>query len=99
MKTEKWYDKRNDITWNIHHRDLCKGYHCPFHNPSDHPLKDAPINIRGDKGGLVERICEHGVGHDDPDSVAYFHRQGETWAGIHGCCGCAQERKDYETNT
>ena len=73
--------------WQIHAKSVCSGF-CPFHNPSDHPLKDAPIHIRGDKMMLVERICEHGIGHDDPDSVAYFHSKGEMWAGIHGCDGC-----------
>jgi len=87
MKTEKWIDSMG-FEWNIHHKDLCKGSYCPFHNPSDHPLKNAPINIRVDKGGLVERICKHGIGHPDPDSVAYFHKHGEKWAGVHGCDGC-----------
>jgi len=86
-KTEVWKDI-NGMEHTIHHKDLCKGKHCPFHNPSNHPLKDAPIHIRYDKGALVERICEHGVGHDDPDSVAYFHSIGEKWAGVHGCDGC-----------
>lgn len=73
--------------WQIHAKSVCAGF-CPFHNPSNHPLKDAPIHIRGDKMMLVERICEHGIGHDDPDSVAYFHSKGEMWAGTHGCDGC-----------
>lgn len=71
----------------IHSKSACTGY-CPFHNPSDHPLKDAEIHIRSDKDMLVERICEHGIGHDDPDSVAYFHSKGKMWAGVHGCDGC-----------
>lgn len=71
----------------IHGKSVCTGY-CPFHNPSDHPLKDAEIYIRTDKDMLVERICEHGIGHDDPDSVAYFHSKGKMWAGVHGCDGC-----------
>jgi len=87
LKTEEWTDSWG-VEHHIHHRDLCKGEKCCFHNPSDHPLKDAPMYIRYDKGALVERMCEHGIGHDDPDSVAYFHRQGEKWAGIHGCDGC-----------
>lgn len=71
----------------VHNESVCMPP-CPFHAPSDHPLKDAEMHIRGDKKGLVERICEHGIGHDDPDSVAYMHKIGERWAGIHGCDGC-----------
>lgn len=76
--------------WRIHAKSVCSGY-CPFHNPSNHPLKDAGINIRGDKMMLVERMCEHGIGHDDPDSVAYLQSKGEMWAGTHGCDGCCCE--------
>lgn len=67
---------------------------CPFHAPSDHPLKDAPMHIRSDKYMLVERICEHGIGHDDPDSVAYMHAHGQDWAGVHGCDGCCTPHPD-----
>jgi len=73
--------------WTIHNKKDCVKP-CPFHYPSEHPLKSAPIHIRDDKMLLVERICEHGVGHDDPDSVAYFHNHGEMWSGTHGCDGC-----------
>ena len=74
-------------TWSVHAKKKCVSP-CPFHSPSDHALKDAPIHLRADKMMLVERMCEHGVGHDDPDSVAYFHSKGEMWAGTHGCDGC-----------
>jgi len=77
--------------WNIHDEENCVPP-CPFHSPSDHPLKNAPIHIRGDKMMLVERICEHGVGHDDPDSVSYFKAHNEQWAGIHGCDGCCHKQ-------
>jgi hypothetical protein len=74
----------------IHARANCTPP-CPFHAPSDHPLRDAPIHIRLDKAGLVERICPHGVGHDDPDSVAYMQAHGAKWAGVHGCDGCCTD--------
>lgn len=77
----------------IHTRRICHPENCPFHNPSDHPLKNATLHLRMDKDSLVERICEHGVGHDDPDSVAYFHKRGLMWAGTHGCDGCCTGKK------
>ena len=76
---------------NIHGPDRCAGTFCPFHNPSDHTLKNAPINIRMDKMALVERMCEHGIGHDDPDSVAYLESKGFSGYGVHGCDGCCRE--------
>ena len=69
----------------------CADHPCAIHNtPSDHPLKDAKLNWRGDKA-VLERICEHGIGHDDIDAVNW-HRSLNTgdWRGkgIHGCDGC-----------
>lgn len=70
-----------------HSQDKCEGGWCPFHNPSQHKMNTWPRNIRS--SGLVERSCDHGVGHPDPDSVTWLNgftrRSG--W-GIHGCDGC-----------
>lgn len=71
----------------VHAKSICVAP-CPFHSPSNHSLKNAPIHIRSDKNMLVERICEHGIGHDDPDSVRYMIVHGDDWAGVHGCDGC-----------
>lgn len=37
------------------------------------------------ESGLVELVCEHGVGHPAYGSVDYM---GDDSYGIHGCCGC-----------
>ena len=68
---------------------------CPIHAPSAHPLNEARLHWRSDRG-MWERICVHGVGHPDPDDLAYKQRHmdpGEYAAhayGDHGCCadGC-----------
>ena len=74
-----------------HAADQCSGEFCCVHNPSDHRLKDAPLNWRSDRG-LMERICEHGVGHPDPDDIAHKRRmfgdQRASNEAIHGCDGC-----------
>jgi predicted house-cleaning noncanonical NTP pyrophosphatase (MazG superfamily) len=76
-----------------HMREECRGHHCPLHDPSDHALKDAPLHWRSDRG-LMERICTHGVGHPDPDDLAYKALLlGQDDAGaeaVHGCCGCCR---------
>lgn len=82
-----------------HGSDQCSGDFCCIHNPSEHPLSEAPLNWRSDRG-LMERICEHGVGHPDPDDLAHKRRlHGDDFAwgeGIHGCCGhgCCAPTKD-----
>ena len=47
-------------------------------------------NIRA--SGLLEWVCEHGIGHPDMDSAKRLHME-----GIHGCDGCCS-RKDFPGN-
>lgn len=74
----------------VHPAGTCAGQNCSIHNPSNHPLKDAPLNWRDDRK-MMERICQHGVGHPDPDDVAYnviaLGKDESTYA-THGCDGC-----------
>jgi|SRR6478735_10796466 len=77
---------------------LCVGEYCCIHNPSPHHMVEWPLQFRLDRrDSLAERICEHGIGHPDPDAVAYIHgRLAEVGAPkshmldvvLHGCCGC-----------
>lgn len=75
----------------VHDKEGCKG-HCVIHNPSDHHMKDWPTHWRQDRG-LMERLCEHGTGHPDPDDLAFKESIGMNIEveGIHGCCGCCGE--------
>jgi hypothetical protein len=36
-------------------------------------------------------MCPHGIGHPDPDSVAFFEKNGDTGFGVHGCDGCCSK--------
>lgn len=74
----------------MHAPSKCAGRPCALHNPSAHPMRDWPRRIR--ETSLIERVCPCGVGHPDPDSVAYLEAlkipgREATW-GVHGCCGC-----------
>ena len=75
----------------FHEPEKCEGHHCPFHNPSDHHMKDWKMVLRS--SGLIERVCKHGVGHPDPDSAAFLYSCGAEWIGIHGCDGCCTRPK------
>jgi hypothetical protein len=74
------HDDGSRTTLRHHGSSTCQ-LPCPFHGPSNHPLKDSAMHWRADRG-ILERICQHGVGHPDPDSLA-FHSDD---SGIHGCC-------------
>lgn len=84
---------------NVHRIEACAGRPCCIHNPSDHHMVSWPMEMRTDAFayGLMERFCEHGVGHPDPDSIAYLNNNGPegsrgTW-GTHGCDGCCAQEK------
>lgn len=66
---------------NVHDATKCWGTACVVHNPSEHRLRRWPLYWRNDRG-IFERLCVHGIGHPDPDDVAY------TGDGVHGCDGC-----------
>ena len=71
--------------FNVHSPDNCAGTPCVIHNQSDHHMREWPLHWRGDRA-MFERICPHGVGHPDPDHLAF--RPGDS---VHGCDGCCTE--------
>jgi len=44
--------------------------------------------------GFFERICPHGIGHPDPDYVAYLAATKHDGDTVHGCDGCCYELSD-----
>lgn len=72
---------------NVHPPERCAGQPCVVHRPSAHHMRAWTLNWRGDRG-LMERICPCGVGHPDPDDMAYQVSVGRAWQGTHGCDGC-----------
>jgi hypothetical protein len=75
-----------------HRKKYCAGRHCVIHNPSKHGMLTWPRNFRDDTK-RTERMCRHGIGHPDPDDVAYWVSQGRSERALqtHGCDGCCTE--------
>lgn len=77
----------------VHSKGTCLSEHCVIHNPSTHSLSSAPLYWRWDRA-MFERICKHGVGHPDPDHLAWvrksFGKEAAKTEGIHGCDGCCR---------
>ena len=95
MRPIKIKSPKHPNTWKLnsgqvittHDASLCKGQYCCIHNPSDHHMRDWPMNWRDDTK-VMERICPCGVGHPDPDASAYNKATGQGYKNLHGCCGC-----------
>ena len=77
----------------VHAESACEGP-CPIHLPSNHHMVNWPMKIRLDRvDKLTERVCFHGVGHPDPDSLSFLEKKLGDHVGVHGCCGCCREEK------
>lgn len=70
----------------VHHKKDCQAAYCVIHNPSPHHMGEWPLLWREDRG-FFERICPHGIGHPDPDSLRYMESLGLD-VSVHGCDGC-----------
>lgn len=79
--------ENTEITIRTHGSDRCYGERCTIHNRSDHHMRGWPQHWRSDRG-IMERICEHGIGHPDPDEYKIISGID---AGFHGCDGCCSE--------
>jgi hypothetical protein len=62
---------------------------CCIHAPSNHRMREWPTHWNM---GRMERLCEHGIGHPDPDHVSYilrtFGKAVTELHAIHACDGC-----------
>lgn len=87
---ETWSMPNGEVLVNVHPIAQCEGRPCVIHDPTPHKMREWPVNMRA--SGLMERLCEHGIGHPDPDSVWYLENV-RGWYGydVHGCDGCCVE--------
>ena len=83
---------RNGDMLRTHPQSRCAGDACSIHNPSDHPLRDAP-QLWNALSQSMDRVCSHGVVHPDYDDFAFNVRSGASplrlrLLGAHDCDGC-----------
>lgn len=43
--------------------------------------------------GLVEDVCEHGIGHPNITWLTKHDEEGTKRFGVHGCCGCCSRKE------
>jgi hypothetical protein len=88
------------IITRVHPPDACAVRACAIHNPSGHHMRSWPTNFRSrwEPGSIkpdhMERICPHGIGHPDPDDLAYQKSIGNGDVAVHGCDGCCEDPGD-----
>lgn len=70
----------------------CYGKNCTIHNRSMHSMRHYPQHWRADRA-IMERVCEHGVGHPDPDEYKIAGNAGK-YEMVHGCDGCCEGAYD-----
>ncbi len=93
---EIWLIHGHRIT-GVHLRQRCEGRECVIHNPSIHHMRSMDLLYRNDRN-IFERICEHGVGHPDPDQFSYWKEMGTEFEAVHGCDGCCKEPEGWVPN-
>jgi hypothetical protein len=76
--------ENTEILIRTHWQGQCANEVCTIHNRSDHHMRFFPQWWRSDRK-IMERICEHGVGHPDPDEYRIINGLDD---GVHGCDGC-----------
>jgi hypothetical protein len=81
-------------TIRAHKKKFCTAP-CPIHAPSSHHMLTWPLHWRDDRS-IFERICPHGIGHPDPDTMTFIKRtQGDAGDdGVHGCDGCCHKKPE-----
>jgi hypothetical protein len=85
-----YVDGTGQVIGMVHLKKHCRGRPCPIHNPSDHSMRGFRTHFRTDRY-LMERICPHGVGHPDPDDLAFQKKaMPDRASGVHGCDGCCR---------
>jgi hypothetical protein len=82
----------------VHSGQMCVGPTCALHAPSNHHMITWPLRWDTEEF-IFRRECPHGIGHPDPDELAWRHRFDRPLApGVveYGCDGCCRPHTALE---
>lgn len=95
-RATEWVNLESGQRLRVHSKEMCRGGNCSIHNPSDEAKAIGTRQWRSDRA-MMERICSHGVGHPDPDELAFLRSIGMDKQadvnGLHGCDGCCSDER------
>jgi hypothetical protein len=91
---DQWTDDDGVVWWVHRWKRTCVDDGCAIHCPTAHHMLDWPMVMRSDT--LIERLCNHGLKHPDPDSLRFFRSVGKFEIGEHTCDGCCFNGFSYE---
>jgi hypothetical protein len=80
-----------EVLVQVHDPGKCEGSPCTVHGPSDHHMREWPLEWQSDRNRF-DRICLHGEGHPDPDQFAFWRETHEEHRAWHPCDGCCRYR-------
>ena len=80
--------ENSDEMLRAHNPDICVGEKCCIHNLTDHCMRTDRQHWRDDRG-FMERICQHGCGHPDPDDKYAYVYDGFTFDASKGAVAVA----------
>lgn len=74
-----------EVLAQVHDPGRCEGTPCVVHGPSDHHMRQWPLEWINEPGKFV-RICACGCAHPDPDQFATWREQHREYLAWHACC-------------
>ena len=88
----EWVQLESGQRIRTHSKAACLAHPCSVHCPSDEAKAIGTRYWRSDRH-MMERICEHGIGHPDPDEFNFLRKIGYGPEALdshatHGCDGC-----------
>lgn len=85
---EDWIDDFGTKVVNVHNENECFGPTCAIHRNTHHHMELDPQRWNP-KENYIERVCQHSVGHPDPDDFLNLLR-------AHDCDGCCLKPEGWD---
>jgi len=83
------------INMNTHDSIECNGNVCPYHNRTNHHMREFRQIFSVVDGNIMCRICTHGIRHPDPDEPKVISGQYNDNHECDACCFTFANEEGY----